>query len=81
MDDPRSNARRRRARIILGTVGGSLIGLGVSTLTYVLVNPILERSSGLLRETQGILWSTIPILTALGAVLGRSMARKRSRDH
>jgi len=59
---------------------GAVVGFGVSSLVYVLVNPLLERSSGLLRETQGLLWSTVPVLTVVGAVLGRALVRRRTRD-
>ncbi len=56
---------------------GALVGFGTSSFVYVLVNPLLERSSGLLRETQGLLWSCIPALTILGAVLGHRIAQRR----
>ncbi|HUX04825.1 MAG TPA: hypothetical protein VMV53_07990 [Acidimicrobiales bacterium] len=77
MSDPRARRVHTRAKVIIGTLIGALIGLGVSSGTYALVNPVLERSSGLLRETQGLLWSSVPVLTALGAVLGRWMAKGR----
>ncbi|MBW4078222.1 MAG: hypothetical protein HIU84_06885 [Acidobacteria bacterium] len=64
---------------LIGAVLGALVGGGASSLIYVLVNPVLERSSGLLRETQGLLWSTVPVCTILGALMGRAIARRRHR--
>jgi hypothetical protein len=63
---------------VVATALGALTGFGVSSMVYVLVNPLLERSSGLLRETQGLLWSTVPVLTVAGAVLGHRIARGRT---
>ena len=81
VDDPRTHPRRERSRRIIGILIGSLFGFGVSTVVYVLVNPILERSSGLLRETQGILWSMVPVLTAVGAVVGYLIAKREADGH
>lgn len=64
-------------RDVAGALLGALVGLVASTSLYLWLNPVLERSSGLLRETQGFLWSAIPILTALGALAGRALARRR----
>ncbi|MHB1210385.1 MAG: hypothetical protein ACYC1I_11880 [Acidimicrobiales bacterium] len=75
---PTSPPSRRRGET-LGAIGGALVGGAVSSLVYVLMNPVLERSSGLLRETQGLLWSAIPVCTVLGAVLGRAVVRRRSK--
>ncbi len=69
---------RNRRTIFCGALVGALVGFGVSTITYTLVNPLLERSGGLLRETQGMLWSLVPVLTVLGAVFGRWVARRRA---
>jgi len=69
---------RNQRTLFLGALVGALIGFGVSSVTYMLVNPLLERSGGLLRETQGLLWSTVLVLTVLGAVLGRWIVRRRT---
>lgn len=45
--------------------------------TYTLVNPVLEASEGLLRETQGLLWNLVPLLTLLGGVAGYLVGRRR----
>ena len=66
----------RRKVVLLSSILGALIGGGVSSTIYVLVNPVLERSGGLLRETQGLLWSTIPVCTLFGALLARAIARR-----
>jgi len=71
---------RHQRTLFLGALAGALVGFGVSSAVYVLVNPLLERSSGLLRETQGLLWSAVPVLTVLGAVLGRRIAQRRAGD-
>lgn len=81
MGDPSARHTSTRARVIVATLLGALIGLGVSSGAYLLVNPTLERSSGLLRETQGILWSLVPVLTAVGAVLGHRVAKRPTRRH
>lgn len=69
---------RNQRNVFIGALVGALVGLGVSSAVYALVNPLLERSSGLLRETQGLLWSTVPVVTILGAVLGRWIMRRRT---
>lgn len=56
---------------------GALVGFGASSLVYQVVNPLLEKSSGLVRETQGLVWSCIPVVTVLGAVLGHRFAQRR----
>lgn len=61
----------------LGALAGGLAGFAVSSILYLTVNPLLERSSGLLRETQGLLWNLVPLLTAAGLLLGWKMADKR----
>ncbi len=77
MGDVSSNPRRDRRLEVVAAVLGAFVGFGVSSTIYLLVNPLLERSGGLLRETQGLLWSTVPVLTVLGAVLGHRVARRR----
>lgn len=64
-------------RSFLGAIVGGLLGLAAGFSVYVAVNPVLEESSGLLRETQGLLWNLVPLLTLVGAALGWSVARRR----
>jgi H+/Cl- antiporter ClcA len=57
---------------------GGALGLAVATGVYLSLNPVLERSTGLVRETQGLLWNLVPLLTIVGVVLGWWFARRRS---
>ena len=57
-------------RVALGVIGGGAIGLAVGAALYLLVNPVPENASGWVRETQGLLWNLVPVLTVLGAVVG-----------
>jgi H+/Cl- antiporter ClcA len=57
---------------------GGVLGLAVATGVYLSLNPVLEQSTGLVREMQGMLWNLVPLLTVLGMVLGWWFARRRS---
>lgn len=57
-------------RMALAVVGGGIVGFAIAAAVYVLVNPMLEDASGWLRETQGLLWDLVPLLTVVGAALG-----------
>lgn len=63
---------------MLVLLGGG-IGLVVATAVYRALNPLLEESTGPLRETQGLLWNLVPLLTVLGMLLGWWLASRRSR--
>lgn len=56
---------------------GGALGLVVGSTVYLSVNPVLERSPGLVRELQGMLWNLVPLLTVAGMVLGWWLARRR----
>ena len=75
---PRAPGSRRRGNS-LPVMIGALFGGGLSSAVYFLVNPMLERSSGLVRETQGMLWSAIPVCTVLGAIVARAIVRGHSK--
>ncbi len=77
MGDPGANRPRSGLKGVSGAIAGALVGLGVSSLVYGLLNPLLEKSGGLLRETQGLLWSLVPVMTALGALVGHRVSRRR----
>jgi hypothetical protein len=62
-------------RVALGVLGGVVIGFAVGAAVYILVNPMLEDTSGWLRETQGLLWNLVPFLTVLGALVGGLLMR------
>jgi hypothetical protein len=57
-------------RLALGVVVGGAIGFAVGTAIYLLLNPVLENASGWIRETQGLLWNPVPVLSVLGAAAG-----------
>ena len=59
-----------RAGLVLAVLAGATLGFVVSALVYVLAGPVLERSHGLVRELQGLLWNLVPLLTLLGAAAG-----------
>lgn len=57
---------------------GGALGFAVATGVYLILNPILEESTGLAREMQGMLWNLVPLLTVVGMLLGWWFARRRS---
>lgn len=65
-----------KARVALGVLGGSALGFAVGAAVYILVNPMLEDASGWVRETQGLLWNLVPLLTVLGAVVGGLLLKR-----
>lgn len=62
---------------LLVVVGGA-VGLAVGAAVYLGLNPVLEQSTGLVRELQGLLWNLVPLLTVVGMVLGWWFARRRA---
>lgn len=62
---------------VFALLGGAL-GLAAATGVYLSLNPVLEESTGLAREMQGMLWNLVPLSTVLGMVLGWWFARRRS---
>lgn len=71
--------------MVIGMLVGAAAGFGLGGAVYVLVNPVLEQSSGLVRELQGALWNLVPLLTVVGGVLGWWLiavrARRRQAGH
>jgi hypothetical protein len=57
-------------RVALGVVVGGATGFAIGASVYLLVNPVLENASGWIRETQGLLWNLVPVLSVLGALVG-----------
>ena len=57
-------------RSFLSAVVGDLLGLAAESSLYLVLNPVLEESSGLVREMQGLLWNLVPLLTLVGIALG-----------
>ena len=64
-------------RTVVAAVAGGLLGFAVGSVVYLVMNPVLEQSSGLLRETQGLLWNLVPLLTLVGIALGVWVVRRR----
>lgn len=56
--------------VALGTVVGGAMGFAIGAAIYLLLSPVLEDASGWIRETQGLLWNLVPVLSVLGAVVG-----------
>ena len=52
-------------------------GAAIGALLYVALNPVLEESTGFLRELQGPLWNLIPLLVLAGILLGFWLGRPR----
>jgi H+/Cl- antiporter ClcA len=67
-------------RSIIGAVVGGLVGLAAGSLLYVVLVPVLEESSGLVRELQGPLWNVVPFLTLAGIALGWWLSRRSRRE-
>jgi tetrahydromethanopterin S-methyltransferase subunit D len=57
-------------RITLAIIIGALLGGVLGSVIYLSLNPVLEASTGPLREMQGLLWNVVPGLTILGGVVG-----------
>ena len=64
-------------RIVLGILVGGAVGVLLGWAAYAWGSPMMEESSGLLRDAQGLLWNLVPLLGLLGAVAGGSLARRR----
>jgi hypothetical protein len=75
-ETPPPNPRQGR-RWLWGALGGGTIGFAVAFVAYQLLTPVLEASTGLLRELQGFSWNLVPVLTLLGAVFGGALLSRR----
>ncbi len=62
-----------------GALGGGAIGFAFSSTVYLAVMPLLEASTGLVRELQGLAWNIVPVLTVLGAIGGALALGARRR--
>ncbi|HUX69055.1 MAG TPA: hypothetical protein VMV41_00935 [Cellulomonadaceae bacterium] len=63
-------------RGVVGAALGAGVGLAVGGAIYLSVSPILERSTGIVREAQGLLWNLVPLLTVVGALAGWLLLRR-----
>ena len=71
--------RRMWLRGILFAVVGAGVGFTAAYLLYMWLNPILEAKRDLLREAQGLLFTIVPLATALGGWLGWMVASRLDR--
>lgn len=69
---------KQKDRSLWGVLVGAAAGLGVSSVIYLLLNPVLEDSGGWVEELQGPLWNLVPLLTGVGALLGWLVVRAHS---
>jgi H+/Cl- antiporter ClcA len=67
-------------RNFVAAVVGGLLGFAMGSMINHLLNPVLEESSGLLREMQGLLWNLVPMLTLVGVALGVWVVRRHQRN-
>lgn len=81
MDQTPATPRRPGSGLswVWGALGGGAIGFAVASMIYLAITPLLEASTGLVRELQGLSWNLVPALTVIGAVLGGILIRARRR--
>ena len=58
---------------------GAAVGFGLTLLLYFWLNPILEARTDWIRELQGLLFTTVPLSTVAGAVVGWVLSRPKHR--
>jgi cell division protein FtsX len=68
----------QKDRSLWGVLVGAAVGLAVSSVIYRLLVPVLEDSSGWVRELQGPLLNLVLLLTGVGALLGWLVVRAHS---
>lgn len=71
---PSSRPRKPRRRRLWAALAGAAIGFAIAAVFYVQITPVLEASTGWVRELQGLSWNLVPGLTVLGAVTGWVLA-------
>lgn len=64
-------------RVAAGVIGGGLLGFAIGAGAYLLLEPVLESATDWVRETQGLAWNLVPLLTVVGAVVGGLALRRR----
>lgn len=62
--------RRTSLAGLWGALIGLAVGLGVGIAAYLVLDPVLEASTGLLREMQGFAWNLVPVLAVVGVIVG-----------
>lgn len=71
---PRVSVRR-----FVAAFAGAIVGFGLTSLLYSWLNPILEARTDWIRELQGLLFTTVPLTTVAGAVVGWALSRPKHR--
>lgn len=81
MDQTPAPQRRRGSGLgwLWGALAGGAIGFALASVIYLLITPVLEESTGWVRELQGLSWNLVPALTLVGAVLGGVLMAARRR--
>lgn len=83
-----SSAGKARFAGLWGALIGALLGFGTGAIAYLAITPILEASTGWVRELQGLSWNLVPGLTVGGVIVGllvglawrRRVGRRGSSD-
>ncbi len=75
---PAPKRRRSRRRLLAGAAGAA-VGFALAFTFYLLIIPVLEGSTGLIRELQGLAWNLVPVLTLLGGIAGWLLSGSQSR--
>jgi hypothetical protein len=57
-----------------------VIGFALGSFAYLMITPVLEASTGWIRELQGLSWNLVPGLTVLGAGGGALLLGRRRRQ-
>lgn len=71
---PKGSQFRRR---LLAGVAGAVVGFALAFTFYLLITPVLEASTGVIRELQGLVWNLVPALTLLGGIAGWLLSGSR----
>ena len=74
-----SPRRRNQVRRVAAAAAGAAVGFGLTYLLYTWLNPILEARTDWIRELQGLLFTTVPLSTVVGAAVGWFLSRPRHR--
>jgi hypothetical protein len=70
---------KQKDRSLWGVLVGAAVGLGVSSVVYLLLNAVVEGSGGWVEDLQGPLFNLVPLPIGVGALLGWLVVNARSR--
>jgi hypothetical protein len=74
-----SASSRLSVNRVVATVAGAIVGFALTYLLYTWLNPILEARTDWIRELQGLLFTTVPVGTVIGAAVGWVLSRPKHR--